>query len=56
MKNTLAKSEKSNYHGIRAYNSAGKEFRKIDKDIFRINGERLDSNPNLEKPEELEGE
>jgi DNA recombination protein RmuC len=42
---------------VSAYNSAGKEFRKIDKDILRITGEQLDlESPIVEKPEELEGE
>jgi DNA recombination protein RmuC len=42
---------------VSAYNSAGKEFGKINKDILRITGEQLElESPIVEKPEELEGE
>lgn len=42
---------------VSAYNAAGKEFRKIDKDIYRITGEQLELEvPAVEKPEELIGE
>lgn len=38
---------------VSAYNTAGKEFRRIDKDIYRINGEKFDlETPLIEKPEE----
>ncbi len=36
---------------VSAYNGASKEFKKIDKDVFRITGEKLDVElPLLEKP------
>jgi DNA recombination protein RmuC len=39
---------------VSAYNSAGKEFGKINKDILRITGEQLElESPIVEKPEEL---
>ena len=42
---------------VSAYNSAGKEFGKINKDILRITGEQLElESPVVEKPEELGGE
>jgi DNA recombination protein RmuC len=42
---------------VSSYNSAKKEFVKIDKDIYRIGGEKLELDlPVVEKPEELEGE
>jgi len=38
---------------VNAYNVAYKEFRKMDKDIYRINGESADIDPiTLEKPQE----
>ncbi|MGB7957786.1 MAG: DNA recombination protein RmuC [Minisyncoccia bacterium] len=38
---------------VSAYNAAGKEFGKIDKDIYRITGEKLSLEaPAIEKPEE----
>jgi len=38
---------------VSAYNAGGKEFKKIDKDIYRITGEKLKLEaPTLEKPEE----
>jgi DNA recombination protein RmuC len=42
---------------VSAYNSAGKEFGKINKDILRITGEQLElESPVVEKPEELTAE
>lgn len=42
---------------VSAYNAAGKEFGKINKDILRITGEQLElESPTVEKPEELGGE
>jgi DNA recombination protein RmuC len=42
---------------VSAYNAAGKEFGKINKDIYRITGEKLElESPTVEKPEEMEGE
>ncbi len=41
---------------VSAYNAAGKEFGKINKDIVRITGEQLElSAPTVEKPEETGG-
>jgi DNA recombination protein RmuC len=38
---------------VSAYNAMGKEYLKIDKDIFRITGEKMDLEvPTLDKPEE----
>jgi DNA recombination protein RmuC len=38
---------------VSAYNAAGKEFGKINKDVYRITGDELDlETPLLEKPEE----
>ncbi|MDO8523356.1 MAG: DNA recombination protein RmuC [bacterium] len=40
---------------VSAYNSASKEFKKIDKDVMRITGKGIDSDIGLlEKPEEAE--
>ncbi len=40
---------------VSAYNSASKEFKKIDKDVMRITGKGIESDLSLlEKPEELE--
>ncbi len=40
---------------VSAYNSASKEFGKIDKDLFRITGEGIDAEPlTLERPSEIE--
>jgi len=42
---------------VSAYNSAGREFGKINKDILRITGEQLElESPIVEKPEEMGGE
>jgi len=42
---------------VSAYNSAGKEFKKIDKDIYRITGEQLDLEVSaIEKPDDQIGE
>lgn len=42
---------------VSAYNAAGKEFGKINKDILRITGEQLElESPTVEKPEDLERE
>jgi DNA recombination protein RmuC len=42
---------------VSAYNAGGKEFKKIDKDIYRITGEELSLEaPVLEKPEENDGD
>jgi DNA recombination protein RmuC len=42
---------------VSAYNSAGKEFGKINKDIYRITGEQLELEVlPLEKPEEQTSE
>ena len=40
---------------VSAYNSASKEFKKIDKDVMRITGKGIESDLSLlEKPEEIE--
>ena len=40
---------------VSAYNTAGKEFGKINKDIYRITGEELELEiPSLEKPDDME--
>lgn len=40
---------------VSAYNAAGKELGKIDKDIYRITGEELNlETPVIEKPDEIE--
>ncbi len=42
---------------VSAYNAAGKEFGKINKDVYRITGEQLELEaPIVEKPEERERE
>jgi DNA recombination protein RmuC len=42
---------------VSAYNAAGKEFGKINKDVYRITGEQLELEaPSVEKPEERERE
>jgi DNA recombination protein RmuC len=42
---------------VSAYNAAGKEFGKINKDVYRITGEQLELEaPVVEKPEERERE
>jgi DNA recombination protein RmuC len=42
---------------VSAYNAAGKEFGKINKDIYRITGEQLELEaPTVDKPEERESE
>jgi DNA anti-recombination protein RmuC len=38
---------------VSAYNAAGKEFGKINKDVYRITGEELSlETPIIEKPDE----
>lgn len=42
---------------VNAYNSASKEFGKIDKDVLKITGEKMDAMPELlERPETAEAE